>query len=187
MTEPITHAIALLVLFFSAQTGAKSGAFAALYWMLASVFALLCSLHYWFLVTRAAASYETVSLPVLATCCFWLLFVVFLFALVKARESYIFEYEAITASSPGRLLGGLFGTVTGTVFVAALFMTASLVAPDYFPKGQPTLLPIPPDAMPSTAFRYLETHLLGVTENDPVHTPLPKTRNAELNPVAFWQ
>jgi len=187
MTELFIYAAALLVLFLSAQTGAKSGAFAALSWMLTSVFALLVTMRYWFLVTHAASAYETVSLPILATFCFWLPFVLLLFVLVKLREAYLYEFEAVSGSFVGGLLGALFGTVSGAVLVAALAMTASLLAPQYFPVGQPTLLPIALDAMPQRAFRYLETNLAGVSEKDPAHTPLPKARNAEPNPAIFWQ
>jgi len=187
MTELLIYAAALLVLFLSAQAGARSGAFAALSWMLNSVFAFLITMRYWFLLTHAASAYETASLPILATFCFWLPFVLILFVLVKLRENYISEFEAVSASFVGRLLGALFGTVSGAVFAAALVMTFSLLAPDYFPAGQPTHLPVPLDAMPPMAFRYLETNLAGVNEKNPAHTPLPRARNTAPNPVVFWQ
>ena len=187
MTEPIIYAAALLVLFFSAQAGAKSSAFAALSWMLSSAFALLLAMRYWYWVTRVASDYETVSLPILATFCFWLLFIVILFVFIKARESCIFEYEAVTTSFVARVLGGLFGTVSGAIFAAALAMTSSLVVPESFPADKPGLLPIALDAVPAMAFRYLETHLAGVNEKDPAHTPLPTATNAEPNLAIVWR
>ena len=187
-SELFIYGAALLVLFLSVQAGARSGAFSALSWMLSSMLSLLITLRYWFLLSRAAAGYESSApMHILAIGCFWLPFLVMIFFFLKLRETYVDEFESVTTSFFGRVLGAVFGAVSGAVFVSALLLTASLLAPESFPAGQPTPLSGTLDAMPVRAYRFLETRLAGVDEKDPAHTPLPKGSNAGQTPATFWQ
>ena len=186
-TELLIYGAALLILFFSVQAGAKAGAFAALSCMLGSVFSLLVTLRYWFLICRAGAAYQSASLPILAALCFWLPFIVILFLFLKLREAYIQEFESTATSFLGGALGALFGGVSGAVFAAALILTASLLSPESFATEKAGALPIALDSVPAVAFRYLEKNLAGVDTHDPAHTLLPKGHNAGQTPATFWQ
>lgn len=183
MTEPLI-AIALLTIFYFMKIGIKSGAFPALRWMLGSLLALLVALRYWFLATRSASALQPLPLPALAVGCFWLLLVVVLYGFMKGCDDYIEPLDSETPSFVDRLLGAVFGGVTGWVFVSAALMSASLLVPQLF-AGKSEILPIAFDQMPVAAYRFVETNLAGISENDPAHTPLPPFQNPPQNPAFF--
>jgi len=186
MTEYLINSAALLLLLLSAQIGMKSGATCALTWMLGSVLSLFVAMRCWFLLTRYAVEYGTVSLPIMASLCFCVPFLVILLLFTKLRRKHLELFESVAPSHIGRAFGGLFGIVSGTAIVMAVVMTASILAPEYFPSDKPTILPVAIDGMPTIAFRFIEK-AAGVGEDDPSHTPLPRVRNAEEKPAVFWQ
>ena len=183
MTEFLL-AIALLAILFFMWTGIKSGGFHALRWMLGSLLALFVALRYWFLASQSASTLQPLPLPVLAAFCFWLLFIVVLYGFMKGCDDYIEAFDSETPSIMDRLLGAVFGGVTGAVFVSSVAMTVCLLAPQCFPE-RPELLPVPIGKMPIAAYRYVETKLAGISETDPAHTPLPQFQNSPQNPVFF--
>lgn len=186
MNEFIINTAALLILLGGMQLGMRSGAVSALSWMLSGVFSFFVTMRYWFLLCRWAVGYGTLPLPIMATICFWVIFLVVFTIFRKVCEKGVHKFESTAVSSLGRYLGAVFGIVSGSVLTATLLLTFSILTPQYFATEQP-ILPTPLDSLPTMAYRAVETHLAQVSKDDPAHTPLPKFRNTDPNPAAFWQ
>ena len=187
MTEFIINATALLILLVSAQIGMKSGAFSALSWMLASLLSLTAAMRYWFLLTRFAVTFGTTSLPLIAALCFGVLFVTVLLLVTRIWAAQTEEFESVAPSVASRCIGAVLGAGCGAVLVSAIILILSLVTPQYFPAEQPSILPVPLDHLPTLAYRYIETDVVGIKEAESAHTPLPRFRSPEEKPAVFWQ
>jgi putative copper export protein len=177
---------ALVLLFVRA--GIKAGGFIALAGMLGSLFALLVAMRYWFEASRAASGLEKSSLSLLAAVIFWMIFLLAAVIFKKLRENYTDVFEFVHPSIVDHALGAIFGTVTGAVYVTALMMTISLLAPQFWPGYKPAGLPLPVDRLPVRAYRFVEVHIAGVSKTDPGHTLLPELQDAGTkDPVKFWR
>lgn len=184
MIEPLLITVALFVILASMLIGSKTGALPALRWMLGSLLALLVALRYDFLASRSASALQPVPTPILAALCLWLLFGAVLYVFRKGCDDYLEPFESETPSIIERLLGAVFGGVTGAVFVAVVVLSAGILAPQLFAERS-TLLPVPIEELPVVAYRWVETNLAGISENDPAHTPLPQLRRTPQTPAVF--
>jgi len=110
-----------------------------------------------------------------------------LFVITRLCSTYLEQFESVESSFGNRVLGTIFGAITGTVFAAMLIMTASLLVPDYFLTGKPSNLPVPVHEMPSMAYRFIERNVAGVNECDAAHTLLPRLKEGDPKPCVFWQ
>jgi hypothetical protein len=184
MIEPLIAAAALLTIFLSMIAGSKFGAFPALRWMLGSLLALGVALRYWFLASQSVRALEPTPIPLLSALCFWLLFTVILYGFRKACDDYLEPFESETPSVIERLLGAVFGGVTGAVLASAVVMTACFLAPEQF-TASPSILPVRIEETPITAYRFIETNLAKISEKDPAHTRLPHFRDPAQPPALF--
>jgi len=185
MTELLICSAALLLIFISAQLGAKSGGASALSWALASILAVLVTMRYWFLLSRCATENALASLPVAASLCFWGPFLVIVFVIMRLCETHLEQFASVAPSFVGRILGLLFGATAGAVFASALILTLGILVPQCFSK--PSNLPVPIHEMPILAFRWIETNVAGVSQGDPAHTPLPHFKETSSGSPLFWR
>ena len=186
MTELLICSAALLLIFISSQIGAKSGAFPALSWMLASILSLLVAMRYWFLLSRALGDEANPSAAIIILC-FWVPFLLVFVLITRLCATHIEQFASVAPSLANRILGTIFGATSGVVFAAALVLTLSILAPRLFSTGKPANLPIPINEMSSVAFRYLETTIAGVNETDPAHTRLPRLKESSSERCILWQ
>ncbi|MEI8339941.1 MAG: CvpA family protein [Verrucomicrobiota bacterium] len=188
MIATVIFIVALLLVFLAAQIGLKAGAFPALTKMIAALLSLFIAMRYWYPCTRFISSYDTASLYVITLVVFWALFLLVYFFIQKLCDSHLETFESVEPSLVSRILGALFGSVTGAVVVMSVMMTTSILAPHLLPSYTRPTLPIPVDAGPEFLFRMVESRVAGVKRDDPVHTPLPKLENAaSVDPATFWQ
>ncbi|MEI6351691.1 MAG: CvpA family protein [Verrucomicrobiota bacterium] len=188
MIEHLISLGALLLIFVSAQTGMKAGAFTSLNWMLSAFFSLLVAMRYWFEACLSIASVQPASLTLIAPLAFWLMFVGVLGLCVKLSDTYIDKFASTEPSIADRILGGIFGLATGLLIVPALMMSLSMVAPDCLPEYNPSRLPLAIDRAPEGFYLQLETKVAGIDAKAPGHTLLPRLENAGTSdPAKFWQ
>lgn len=188
MIATILFIAALLLVFLAGQMGMKAGAFPALIQMITAVLSLFITMRYWFPLTRLASACESSPLYLLTLFTFWTVFLPVFYIILTWCNSHLETFEPVRPSIFGRILGATFGCVSGAVFVTALMMTLSLLAPQVLPSYKPDALPLPIDTAPEIVFRMVETRVARVKANDPARTLLPKFENAgSSDPAVFWQ
>lgn len=179
---------AFVIVLFFARLGMVSGGFLALSGMLTSIVSLFIAFRYWFIISRLASSYEKTAVPLLATVAFWVAFVTAGYVLKKLRENYTDAFESVHPSLVDRVMGAVFGCVTGLAVTTAAMMTVTILAAQYWPAYKPASLPLPVDRWGEEAYRFVETKIARVSPADPGHTLLPALRDASPDKsVAFWQ
>lgn len=179
---------AFLIALFFVRMGMNSGAFIALARMLATVLSLFIALRYWFPACRWLSEHQTVPDPKIAMVAFWAIFLVSAFVVTKLRKDYIETFESVLPSFTDRVLGSLFGLVSGAAVATALMMTLTIASPQFWPDYKPDALPLPVDRAPLDAYRFIETHVAGIAERDAAHTLLPTLKETDQQkPMSFWR
>jgi hypothetical protein len=172
MTPFFICLVAFGIVFIAVQMGARMGAFLALSGMLGAALALLVTFRYWFLVCRLLERAEQ-PVAIHSLIIFWGMFCGVAFVFSRLRQNYIETFESTQPSLLDRGLGGLFGLGTGTMIMAALMMTFSILAAEYWHGYQRAELPLPMDQWAQDGYQFVETHLAGIGPKEAGHTPLP--------------
>lgn len=188
MMETLIFCLALLLVFLGGQAGMRAGAFPSLIVMLASMLAFLVTMRSWFFVTRLASSFGSTSLLVVTLLVFWAISLTLFYILLKTCHSRLEMFESVEPSIFGRVLGAVFGCLTGLVVVSALMFTLRLSAPAVMPSYKPSALPLPVDSASVWFYRAVETHIARVKADEPGHTLLPDPESADSSdPKVFWR
>jgi len=188
MIEFLVCLVAALLAIFGAVMGLKAGAFVALGRMLVSLIALFVAMRYWFLFSRTISDFQSTSVTIIALVVFWAVYLLTSVMLSKVRDTYTEVFESVQPSVIDSLLGGIFGLVSGSVFVTAVLLSLSVASMQYLIGYDPDKLPLPLDRAPLIAYRYVEAQVTGISEKDPAHTPLPSLKSdPNASPAIFWQ
>jgi len=179
--------VAFGIVLIGAQLGARSGAFLALSGMLGAILGYLVACRSWFLICRAVERTET---PVLwhTLVIFWSTFCFVPYLVSRARQAGVDSFESTRPSVVNRLMGWVFGMVSGAVIALLLMMTVTIAASQYWPAYQPAQLPLPVDHWAEDGYRFVETKIAGVPAKDAGHTLLPKLDEKGVKgPVDVWR
>lgn len=184
--ETIIAFVAFAIAAIGARLGMTAGALPSLRRMLSLLFALLLAMRYWFSTSRVAGQIESSSLPVVAGATFCLLFFFVSFIAARLCESYFEAFEPVRLSIADRLLGTLFGFVSGSVIAAAALMVLALLTPSFLPSYHSEALPLALDQVAPRFYRFVELRIAHPPADGLTLLPNP-AQAAESDPSKFWQ
>lgn len=187
-SEIIIFLISLAVVLGSLGLGWLFGGAGIVRYLLASLFAVLLALRYWYPACQAIGSDVAIPAFYLAGGLFVSLFITgFVVAGVAVRFKAT-RFRSVLSDPLDKTLGVLFGLAMGILLGGALLLDLSFFCAGAKPEFDAAHFPVRLDQAPVKVFQVIETNFAGVPDNAKTLIPVLKidSSGTESHVVLAW-
>jgi uncharacterized membrane protein required for colicin V production len=188
MFEIVLSVLAILLILGLTRAGMVFGVFYELTSAVLLFFAMMIALRYWYLATRLVAAWIPSARSYAPFVAYWALFLIGCLPLIVVLNHLTTESVPRYPRVVDRLLGLVFGFVSGTIFTCCVMTSLVTLLMNVWPSYNPRALWLPFDRFPIAVYQKIERDWARVTETEPGHTLFPSVeKNSGGEPQLSWQ
>ena len=179
--ELILFLVALLVVLGCAAIGWLFGGAGAIRYLLASLFAVLVALRYWYPASQAIGPGVSMNPLLVAGGIFGCFFVIALLVAGMAVQFNAPRFQSVLPDPLDKTLGVIFGLSTGILLGGALLLDLSFFSAGFLGEFDAAKFPVRIVRAPLKVFTVIEANVAGVPAGSQTIFPVIKTARAGLN------
>jgi uncharacterized membrane protein required for colicin V production len=179
--ELILFLVALVVVLGCTAIGWLFGGAGVIRYLLASLFAVLVALRYWYPASQAIGPGVSMNPLFVAGGIFACFFVIALLVAGMAVQFNAPRFQSVLSDPLDKTLGVIFGLSTGILLGGALLLDLSFFSAGFLGEFDVAKFPVRIDRAPIKVFTVIETNVAGVPAGSQTIFPVIKTQPVALN------
>lgn len=188
MLELILSLAVIGLILYMGRMGTSFGLFYELTSMVLLFFAMLVTMRYWHLMTRAVESVIPISGAYATFVGYWVMFLIGCLPLIVAMRVITEDSRPKYPAALDNLLGFAFGLVSAAILFCSVMTSLSVIIPKLYEPYERTALLLQFDEYPIRSYRFVERDIFGVDPEDPHHTRMPTLDKSDLDDSKkFWR